>query len=354
MDFFSRSKPFLKHIVTEDGRRHMSYVATTVGLVITGALAAPHTFLLRKSKDQLQMYSDGYPVKPSPALCDIIAETLADYRLPEDISRRIRWFTAFGFDPIHMGALNLTSGAVIGLPKTFSYTSVEDVDRSSIKMHRDKSVPWRTEAGEALLNSLILSKEAKKFAIAREVIAVDSTYIYFKTLALATVFPIGYKCAVTVNDTFGLFRYPRKLRVSIYAGWSLLGILVAIGINDAVNYFYDKSADKKVAALGYTYCKGGVEYHSKRLLRNRALRELLGREGQATYSTEGNMSYWIRMPHPRCTSRRDFFQKEVDRLEQLPADQRPEPDPIVVTHPTPGIAVRTTTSSGAPMRKGLW
>ena len=74
MEFFSRSKPFWKHIVTEDGRKHMMYAATTATVGIMGVVAAPHTFLMKRLKDTLQMYAEGYPVKPSPALCDIVAE----------------------------------------------------------------------------------------------------------------------------------------------------------------------------------------------------------------------------------------------------------------------------------------
>ncbi|OQV16445.1 putative Transmembrane protein 177 [Hypsibius exemplaris] len=308
---FAQGRGLLHYLGTEPGRTKLFFASGVAGLASALLVGVPHAPAINWMKNTLQMYKDGYPVKLSPSVIDLAAEVLADLKVKERDAKTIRWFTAFGFDPIHKGATHLRSGAIIGIPRTFSYNSPEDVDRSLIKLHRDISIPWKTEAGEALMAGIIYSDKARKFAIAREVVGVDSYHVITKFFAVGLVIPSVSSLLARLDDRIQLYRYPLRMRVAWFSAWSVVAVLAVAATWDAVCRYYESDADRTVAAMGVEYLEGGVEYYAKRLLMNRALRELLGKEGRDTYSEAGDVRYLLWEPRLPLTQQRAFFEKKL-------------------------------------------
>lgn len=209
--------------------------------------------------------------------------------------------------------MSFNKGAIIGLPKPFLWKSVEDVERTGIKMYRGKAVPWRSEAGEAFQKALILSEEAKKFAIAREIHATCTSYVLAKTFVVAAPIPFLTTIGAFVADWLGLIHLEVRRRVFIYSVWGSFSLILMVTGFDLASRLYEKWEDEETSKLSESYARGGVEYYSRILLRNRALRELLGNSGKRSYTEDGDIKHWIRRPERPFTERRGFCQSELNK-----------------------------------------
>ena len=63
---------------------------------------------------------------------DTANQVKIDMNLDKDLQDRIAFFTVYGFDIFHSGAIDFGSGAIVGVPANFSYTSPKNVDRKNI------------------------------------------------------------------------------------------------------------------------------------------------------------------------------------------------------------------------------
>lgn len=206
---------------------------------------------------------------------------------------------------MHKGSVHLRFGALIGIPGSFKYRTSEDVVRASMKVNR-VPVDWQTEAGSKLMSALLLSDNAKKFAYAREVMYVDSNYVFVKVGLQAG---IGFSAYATGFIANRLLNLKAVLKTWARGGlYTLIGgswCLVYILIRDMYNFHQDNKVDNRAAKLGKDYAQGGVEYYTKLLLRNQALREFMGSEGPFHYTAYGNQVSTWRTPTVQLSARRD-------------------------------------------------
>jgi hypothetical protein len=75
-----------------------------------------------------------------------------------------------------------------------------------------------SEAGESMLKSLILSDNAKKFAIGTQIHAANSLDMYFKSLMPAVNVLAFYTISQKMNQKLNLYTKPAALRGLIYMG----------------------------------------------------------------------------------------------------------------------------------------
>ena len=83
---------------------------------------------------------------------------------------------------------------------------------------KGEAVKLDSEAGESMLNSLILSDNAKKFAIGTQIHAANSLDMYFKSLIPAVNALAFYTISQKINQNFNLYSKPAALRGLIYMG----------------------------------------------------------------------------------------------------------------------------------------
>lgn len=69
---------------------------------------------------------------PLPAQVEKRVKDVMDDMQISDKRRLIKPFTVFGFDIIHAGCTQTTTGAIIGIPSNFGYKSTSDVDRAHV------------------------------------------------------------------------------------------------------------------------------------------------------------------------------------------------------------------------------
>lgn len=215
---------------------------------------------------------------------------------------------------LHGGSTALSNGAIVGLPITFSYDTVDDFKKEDLLVNLEQ-FDFQTAVGRDLLNSLILSEKAQKFAIAREIHACRTPYPYvFGSFALLGTL-LSYSLASAMNTKFDLFRLPRTIRVIMYVLTSAIGLTTYCMVKDATNYYYDKVADESACEMGKDYILGGIEFYEKIMARNVALRSALGEKGKKLYTSFGNEEVFLRTPKMPLSAHLDLVKEKLKEIE---------------------------------------
>lgn len=129
---------------------------------------------------------------------------------------------------------------------------------------------------EDLLNSLrramVLSNNAKKFAIAQQINCVDSMHVYVKM----DVFLLTSIGALIVAYAKNFFTY-QSPPVQLAALVTIAALLLYVGVlaEKAYEMLKIQKADSRTAGINEDYMNGGIEFLEKELARNRALRSLV-------------------------------------------------------------------------------
>jgi len=171
--------------------------------------------------------------------------------------------------------------------------SSSDVSDGNVGDGGDDAIDWTSPAGVAYKESLLLSPMAKRFAISRTVDLADKMHLVFSVF-------IGY---LGVEIAYGFYRFSlnrltpvqkRMLIKPIIIACTVVGVAVMNLFFQLRNAVIERWADDATAQIGPDYADGGIEYYEKMLSRNRAMRELLGEEGERRFHPDGN----IRAPWP--------------------------------------------------------
>lgn len=258
-------------------------------------------------------------------------------------------FVCRGDEAISKGMITTRFDCMIGMPHYFNYESRSDVDSvdldrilnlklshhyrrirqlfgsSNSESSDINRIDWNSPAGVAYKESLVLSPLAKRFAMTRVVHETDRVHLLY-----------GFVCTF-IGTELAIFLYKRSLRDMspaerrLYKGryllatWAL-GFAVWFGVCKIRNNFLERTADEKAASYGPDLAEGGLEYYNKMLARNRALRELLGKEGEKRFTAKGQprfcFSNWIQdftLPfyHLTLMSRRKTVAKILDELDAM-------------------------------------
>ena len=81
----------------------------------------------------------------------------------------VQVFQSCGIYPISRGSTSFRSGAILGIPLTFEAKTYEDLLGENIKHpYSGKKFTGESKREKIMLDSMLLSRKAKVFAIARE------------------------------------------------------------------------------------------------------------------------------------------------------------------------------------------
>ncbi|KAK7493214.1 hypothetical protein BaRGS_00015551 [Batillaria attramentaria] len=294
----------------------MQYTAAagTAGLYV--ALVYPQLWGLKRYREMLQMYRDGEPQPVDPD-SQRMGQKVLDTVMWDPVSEaNVEFFTAYGQDIVHRGSTFSSYGAIIGVPISFTYRSADDVDKEKITLN-NQSIDWNTPAGKQLLESMILSEKAREFAIARELFYLHTYHIHVRGLLFCSCCFASYWMGAAINAVYRLTqRTPVIVRASVFGLIAGVGATVYCLASDAYSWYIDRKVDRQAAALGCEYAEGGVEFYTKLLQRNIALRSLMGPDGGKKYTAYGNDIHFWRSPCVPLTTRRDDLLEAVKRFEK--------------------------------------
>ncbi|XP_042233029.1 transmembrane protein 177-like isoform X2 [Homarus americanus] len=262
------------------------------------------------------------------SLIDEVMDDLGTSQLERNL---ISLYTAYGFDIFRAGSTKVSSGGILGIPVNFEYSTIDEFVHTGITVNNEP-VPWSTPEGESLKQSLVLSKDAKKFAIAREITSLSTLEPFANGAFTAAIVGMVYMMSSGVNARFNFYAKPRSLRVMLYGLVSLFGYAFWSLGKDVSTVQYEASADRAAADVGEKYATGGLEYYEKVLQRNVALRSLMGTEGDKLYTAYGNDQVLIRTKHIPFSLRRAYLKTRVEEYRKS-------------TEGTPSVIVESETES---------
>uniref|UniRef100_A0A8D3EF99 Transmembrane protein 177 n=1 Tax=Scophthalmus maximus TaxID=52904 RepID=A0A8D3EF99_SCOMX len=255
-----------------------------------------HVFPDASYRKLYQAWFKGEAVTLSEKLEEVFQQVLKDYGISS--TKNFSTFASYGFHPVGAGVPWLPAGAQIGIPANFNSTAGDSsgITNRSIFIN-GKTVDWSSDTGSALKEALMLSPEAQKFALAREVARLQSG----GPVLNAAVAP------VTLKQMFGLHTGPLLFRGAVNVLALGLGAVSYLLTSDSVSQWIDYSSDRRAAGVSPDYAKGGVEFYDKILSRNRTLRSLMGRKGEDMYAPSGNLfpANLLQLKHTPYTSRRE-------------------------------------------------
>jgi len=243
-----------------------------------------------------------------------IQKVMDDLRLPDNVRDTIKPFSVFGFDLFHAGTLDAKYGAILGIPANFTSTMEQLRENLQIK---EEPIDWTRQDAQFFLKAVMFSENAQKFAIAREILRIQAEEPYFNSLGLALTIAILWTLYSVISYRFRLREGNAIARRTFYTALTLFGTILWFGVKDYRSYQLDKENDEALSRLGAEYIKGGKEFYEKMLIRNRALRSLLGVEGKSIYTVYGNEVSFLRQKHVPLSHRKDFFDSHLRNLEGM-------------------------------------
>lgn len=177
------------------------------------------------------------------------------------------------------------------------------------------NIDWTSETGQKLANALILPDNVQQFAICREILMTQNNKVQFEsTYPFVSIFCM-YTLTQYLNRRLNLYAAPTAIRGILYSIAGLFGLGTYFLLKDMTEVYYETDVDKKLCALGPEYVKAGAIFYDKMLLRNQALRELMGKEGEKKYSKLGNENFFLRQPRLALVHRKQYFENQLKQLE---------------------------------------
>lgn len=250
-----------------------------------------------------QYWPQGQPALLSPKLQRLFQEVLQDVGVPS--GHCYKAFTTFTFQPVSAGFPRLPAGAMVGIPASFLGDTLTNTERPVI-VHGQR-VDWKSPDGTRLRDALTLSHDAQKFALAREVVYVESGTAALQALPAPACLAGTWTLSMSAKHALGLYGGPMNLRVAFNLVAAVVGFVVYAFSTDSLTHALEAWLDRRTASMSAAYAQGGAEFYEKVLSGNLALRSLLGPPGEKLYTPSGNIipRSWFRIKHLPYTTRRD-------------------------------------------------
>jgi len=306
---------------TVAGQRAAGFLMLSGSVLAAIYQIAPHTFLLKFTRDHYQHLTNGLPTPISFELRGLIAEVMTDLQLSEEEQSHIKFFVMSVMDSSGWGDLNTDSR--IGYPFYFHLRAPAEVPLAQMTFGKRGSgnvkflSPEEIESEQArsLCEGLSISREAKKFAIAREINKVRACPQYQFAVINSSYILLALFTARIMNRKLNLFRKPPLFRG---VGYSIIFQSLAfmyVTSKDSFNRRLQGVLDEKTAAISPEYARGGVDYYSDIMKRHIALRDL-NLDGKNLYSMNGEEVYeYIRMRNKQFRERKQICVDVLSKSE---------------------------------------
>ncbi|KAJ3643739.1 hypothetical protein Zmor_026431 [Zophobas morio] len=297
-------------LITDAGRKFSYYAAGTGSTGILLAHVLPQTLLLDQYVEVFHLYKHGFSVKLTEQLQQRFQKALDLLEMDKRDQHLYKPFAGYGFDIFSAGTSYSKYGVRVGLPANFFYNDLSSVDKHSIKL-RDDSIVWDMDEGKLLQKSLVLSENAQLYAMAREIKFRDTPKWFIDTGVAVLSFTGMYGLCRLFNERGNLLARPRSLRFVLYALVGAFSFGSYALCKDVSQVYFESKIDKELKQKNPVFAEGGKEFYSKIVHRNIALRKLLGKEGERTYTALGNDNYFIRYKHVPVVQRKSFFDEPL-------------------------------------------
>ncbi|CAJ0582245.1 unnamed protein product, partial [Mesorhabditis spiculigera] len=231
-----------------------------------------------------------YPCEPVPAQFERLLDEeyalflLGQGRKPEDAVNNFHLLTdAEKQDSVARGSLGVRTGLEVALPFFFTYYNAADA-LCDLRQRFPKSLPqfgenieidWDSRLGKMLAETFVLSDEARRFLVQRDLLAHDGyAALGQRSLTYATFTAFSGLLVYAFHSMSNLFKGSFTSFVVFYCLFTAAAIYGSHHWHLLYRYITDIHADSTSARLSSSHSAGGREYYYKWLKRNRILREL--------------------------------------------------------------------------------
>ncbi|XP_033217084.1 transmembrane protein 177 isoform X2 [Belonocnema kinseyi] len=301
---------YLKWCTTKSGKNVCNKIFIALNIGTFSAVYLPHTFHLKDYQKFMELYKDGKPVPVPENLKSLFEEVEDDLDIHKIDRKLIKPFMCFGFDTFQAGISGMRSGGIIGIPINFTYKTARDLEASRLLIN-NAPVDWSRQETEDLAQALVLSPDAKKFAIAREILTFEEFSKLWDCIAATVLFVSSYAFSQWMKYKFNMYKKSLSSRVLLYTVAGFGGVGLYFMQKDFFRKRTERIVDEKLAQAGPTYVKGGHEFYSKLLARNIAHRALLDKHGHELFTEEGDLAYFIREKTTPFTKRKSRFESMI-------------------------------------------
>lgn len=307
-------KPWYKQMSGAKGQMVSGILVSVVATGVAIFKIGQHTRL----KEYVQTYyqlgdARGFSKKVNVKLQQLVYEVIEDdIQLSPDELLNTKFFMGSQPDTYCWGSYSSYdgSGVLIGLPHYLAYEHANDIDLRKFRFARATTDTEKIKQGylnkrqleskEAKIfqNAMVLSDNAKRFAIAREVYRGQTNKYLTNGLILPTFIGIGYLLSRALNKKLFLFKKAPIFRGIMYCIMATVSTYTAVLFEDINKYYTDIALDEKTCKLGVEYTKGGIELYDNTIKWNLAFR-LLAHEnwGKDMFNLEGNSWPSLFRPH---------------------------------------------------------
>ncbi|KAG8308454.1 hypothetical protein J6590_002541 [Homalodisca vitripennis] len=121
---------------------------------------------------------------------------------------------------------------------------------------------------EELSDMFLLSDEAKKYVIAREILLINSMHVYIKTCLPVLVAYSTEMLSKLIARHQKLTQFPVQVRAIYYLLVTVVGLMIWNVLSNNFKHYYEADVENKICKLDSNYMRGGIEYYSKECKRN--------------------------------------------------------------------------------------
>lgn len=309
----TRLDRYLKWCLTKSGKKVIHGFNIAVNIGIFSALYMPQTFFLEKYKNLVQLFKDGEPAPVPESIKSLYEEVLNDLNIHKADRKFMEPFMVFGFDTFQAGIPDTKTGGIFGVPINFTFTKARDLEPSRLIIN-DAPVDWARQETEDLAQALVLSRDAQKFAIAREIRSFQESGRIIDSVMACTLFVASNTFCHWMKHRFDMYKKSLSTRIFLYTVAGFTGLSLYFIQKDARRKRVEKKVDEELSKLSPSYVKGGHEFYTKLLQRNIAHRALLGENGKELFDEDGNPVFFIRQKMTPLTKRKSLFEMKIEEF----------------------------------------
>ncbi|XP_078045874.1 transmembrane protein 177 [Augochlora pura] len=247
------------------------------GLSATLALAIiPHHHCIDKYRDFRAKYHMDQTEEPVKEKCQKrFEQVMDDMKLSDDHRSRLELFYVYGYDIFSAGFFSTIFGkGIVGIPQSYEYESTKDIDKHMLFI-QDKPLDWTKKEAHDFLESIVLSEYAQKYAIAREIMKIETRSMRYDIMlqgGLGTFTIFMYEtCLYFIKALQGRTLYRFLLALFTYGGaiFTWTAVRIENNCNRDIKFY------ENLLSLSPKYIEGAHEFYSKLYQRNQALKLIL-------------------------------------------------------------------------------
>ncbi len=293
---------------SEKGRKVSLVIFTLCGCAAVQTIFyGPHTWFI----DQVFRIYVERGEKIQPHLVQLIEEVMQDLNQTEEDRAATKFALACSECIPEPKAYGDQSGKVLILiPKYFNYASEQDVAELS-RFYCDEPKIKPVAEAQAWVNSMVLSNEAKKFAVTREI--HRSAAGYYRQYGY-----VGFTCLFTTylfsranNVKFKLLQKSIRTRLLNYAFHATVFSLTCVMLCQSLKTSHNLELDDVVARSSLSLARGGAEFYAKSRDRNLAQKSFLPPAKADEINLNGEVKSTFFLSSPKLSDRIDACEKIV-------------------------------------------